>query len=313
MNFSIPNRAIFIWLGKRLPWSAGAAIISVEKIQQPEEIWLLAHPTELEGEGWEMIRKIPGLKVFPADISWFSGIEGGDIAASLYSQLTSPASRANLLRLAVLLRSGGVYLDTDIIAVRPWHDLLKMRGFCGLEPLALPAQLFCGWGRMGWPLALARLALREAAAQLPGGWRWFRKFESVYTMAANNAVLGVSKENPILQLAFTTIAAMPEAQRVRRFRLGTHLLQKLTKNQSSTQMELLPAPYFYPLGPEISNHWFRPATAACLDRMLLPQTRLVHWYNSVEKRYLGQELDSAWICRHQDTAFAELWRRVQGI
>ncbi|MFT7625659.1 MAG: hypothetical protein ACI9WU_004850, partial [Myxococcota bacterium] len=37
---------------------------------------------------------------------------------------------------------------------------------------------------------------------------------------------------------------------------------------------------FYPLGPEISGHWFKPGTAAYLDELCPPSTKVVHWYAS---------------------------------
>jgi hypothetical protein len=46
---------------------------------------------------------------------------------------------------------------------------------------------------------------------------------------------------------------------------------------------------FYPLPPEISEHWFRIGRSVRLDAVLLPETRVVHWYASalIADRFLS--------------------------
>jgi hypothetical protein len=137
--------------------------------------------------------------------------------------------------------------------------------------------------------------------------------ERFYVAGANNAVIGARAGHPFQETCFRLMAALPAAERRRRFRLGTHLLQKAVEKSAATGtlagFEVLPPHYFYPLGPEISSHWFKPGTAARLDEMLLPDTFIVHWYNSVESRFLKQELTPNWVEQHPDTAIAEMIRR----
>jgi len=44
---------------------------------------------------------------------------------------------------------------------------------------------------------------------------------------------------------------------------------------------VLPPSAFFPLGPEISEHWFRLRPRVELDEVVAPETYLVHWYASV--------------------------------
>jgi hypothetical protein len=75
-------------------------------------------------------------------------------------------------------------------------------------------------------------------------------------------------------------------------------------------MEMFPSAYFYPVGPDISVHLFRNGSAKRLDKILLQQTRIVHWYNSVEKKYLRQQLNLKWIEEHPTSAFAKMARDI---
>src|SRR5690606_7408928 len=147
----------------------------------------------------------------------------------------------------------------------------------------------------------ARLGARQLCANLPGGWKFFRAIEGLYPAAPNNAILGAEAGHPFLETCFRLMAELPEAERVKRFRLGTHLLQRavaaydvdahgegahnVTASARATtrttsgaasppprrDLRVFPPPHFYPLGPEISAHWFKPGTAAHLDDMLRPE------------------------------------------
>ena len=54
---------------------------------------------------------------------------------------------------------------------------------------------------------------------------------------------------------------------------------------------------FYPLGPEMSRHWFhlRAGRARDLQRVLLPETRVVHWYSSADSGRVTARIDPAYV------------------
>jgi len=293
----IPNRIFFIWLGKTFPWSAEIAVMSALQAQKPEEI-IVYSDSELQNENFEC-RLI--------DSSLFRDLNDNGICEELYSKLKSPASKANLLRLAILYKYGGVYLDTDTIFIKPINDLLHFKGFCGTETVALPRELFKSVNPFAYIACGLRFAWRFFCTYCPSGEQIFRKTEKLFfSQSANNAVLASEAKNPIIAKAFETIKSMPEKERLKRYRLGTHLLQNITQNKSSEFMTVLPSSYFYPLGPEICRHYFLNGTAKRLSKMLLPNTRIVHWYNSVEHRFLSEPLSEGWVKKHPTSAFSKI-------
>lgn len=301
----IPNRIFFIWLGKNFPWSAGIAALSALRVQKPEEVAVYSD-VELQGEGFDLIKNEKGIAFKIIDNSVFKNLGDNGICEELCSKVKSPASKANLLRLALLYKHGGIYLDTDTIFVKPIDDLLKFKGFCGTETVALPRELFKSINPFAYLLCGLRFAWRFFCTYCPSGEQIFRKTEKFFSQSANNAVLASEAKNPIIVNAFKEINLMKESTRLRRYRLGTHLLQSITHNKSSEFMEVLPSSYFYPLGPEICRHYFLDGSGKRLSKMLLPETRIVHWYNSVERRFLSEPLNVAWTLKHPSSAFTIL-------
>jgi len=308
----IPNRVFFIWFGNKLPLSTGLAILSAKQVQKPEEtiLYLESKKEDINGEGYDLIKDEHGITLKKIDDSIFADLEDNGICKRLFHILKSPASKVNLLRLALLYKEGGVYLDTDTIAIKPWNDLLQYKGFCGLEPVAFPQELYHSKNPFSYLLAWIRFLWKFLCVYIPRGEQIFRLTEKFYSFCANNAVLGSEAKNPFFKKVFAAINEMKEKEQLKRYRLGTHIIQKVTGNKSSEIMKLFPPAYFYPVGPDVSVHLFRKGSAKRLNKILLPQTRIVHWYNSVEKIYLRQQLNLKWIENHSTSAFAKLAQDV---
>ena len=301
----IPNRVFFIWLGQNFPWSAGIAALSALRTQKPCEV-VVYSDVELQGEGFELTKTEKNIKFRIFDENLFEDLGDNGICKELCDKLKSPASKANLLRLALLYKYGGIYLDTDTIFVKNVNDLLNLKGFCGAETVALPAKLYNSVNPFAYIACAIRFAWRFFCTYSPSGEQIFKKTEGFFSQCANNAVLASEPKNPIIAQAFKEINLMDKATQLKRFRLGTHLLEKISKNKSSEFMEVLPREYFYPLGPEICRHYFLDGSAKRLNKMLFPQTRIIHWYNSVEHRFLKEPLNAEWIKKHPCSAFAEM-------
>jgi hypothetical protein len=62
-----------------------------------------------------------------------------------------------------------------------------------------------------------------------------------------------------------------------------------------------PPRVFYPLGPEISEHWFRKVSSADLNDVLWPETLLVHWYASVRTKHILPLIDPAYVRQNAKT------------
>ncbi len=307
MNYPIPNRLIFIWFGTSFPLANQLAIKSAVNCCNPDEVLLIQKGLSPETEGISDLVANYKVTLKDADESWFDDLpSGGATALRLFNTVQSPASKANLLRMASLWKLGGIYLDMDTICIKDFNELRKLNGFCATETVALPSTLFHSKNPFRWAAAGLRLGIREACVRLPYGYALFRVIEGLYTQAVNNAVIGSMPKNPVWEQALNTIESMPKDEQLKRFRLGTHLMQNLTKNKSIPNMEVLPPTWFYPLGPEISAFWFKKGYRNKLESMLQKETILIHWYNSVEKRFLKQTIDSSYLTDNPDCAFTKL-------
>ena len=226
----IPRRVIFAWYGRDLPLMVRAAVRSAIEVLKPDETLLIHAGLEADTPGLESLRRRSGFVTERVGADWFAGLPAGGDMARLHDRVPSAAAKANILRLAALWKLGGLYLDTDTVAVRDLGELWDRRGLCGLEPVALPPELYRSRDPLRWTGAGVKLAVREILARVPGGARAFRSIRGWYRSCVNNAVLGSCARNPLLGRAFELIAAMDERERLRKYRLGPHLLQALTEN-----------------------------------------------------------------------------------
>jgi hypothetical protein len=198
--------------------------------------------------------------------------------------LREPAARSNLVRLVALAKHGGVYLDADTLTVRDLSPLLPLEAFCGLEHVVWPRdrrRSLSLYRVLGGPL---RGLVRDACASLPDGDVLFAKIAGHYALAANNAVLGFTAHHPFLLHALEQLCEIEAGERLRRYGLGTHLLQQaLASVGARFGVHTLAPRFFYPLGPELSRLYFKKqhALAAALDRIVTDDTYLVHWYGSL--------------------------------
>jgi hypothetical protein len=234
---------------------------------------------------WERLEALPGFEARILDPEALFAAAGSRGAAlwALFGQLSKPAAQANMVRAAILATEGGVYLDTDTVTLRDLGPLRARAGaFCGVERIALPYQVKASRDPAVWAAAGLRVGARELCRRLPEGWRWFRQIERWYPAAANNAVLGCAPGHPLALALLDGMLATPPERRLVRFALGTHLLQRtLERPEIAAQVEICAPEVFYPLAPEISEHWFRPCSPPPLDEVLSPETLIVHWYASV--------------------------------
>jgi hypothetical protein len=300
----IPPVAHFIWFGTQLPWVHALAIHSAVRRGGFEQV-ILHHADDLSGTSvWPGLLALPGFVTQRIDAGALFeavGAGAGELAA-IYRELDAPAARANVLRVAILAARGGVYLDLDTITIR------------SLEPLRLAHGAFCGEERVVWPASvrrskspfvhaggLARAGVRELFRVLPDGWRRFRAIESHYPAAANNAVLAATPGHSFVRRLLENMIEVPAERRTVRFALGTHLLQDTLAQRREPDLCVLPPPVFYPLGPEISHHWFRERQSLPkLDEVVGEETLVVHWYASVRTQKLVPRIDAQYVRAHAD-------------
>jgi hypothetical protein len=307
----IPARLHFVWLGKSLPLFVQLAMESALRATPGARATLWHDTLTASALGRLTGRDDVELAAIDARALFGSNELDGELLARTFAELAEPAARANLVRLAVLLQHGGVYLDADTLTLRDLTPLLSLDAFCGLEHVVWPLErryALSAYRVLGGPL---RGLLRDACAQLPAGERLFAGIARHYHLAANNAVLGFTAGHPFLVHMLRKVGELGRAERLKRYRLGTHLLQESLREVGGRHgvHELAPR-WFYPLGPEISRQYFRKrhALGAAIARIVGADTHVVHWYASLAE--LGAYDEARIRAEREESVFAALCARV---
>jgi hypothetical protein len=92
---------------------------------------------------------------------------------------------------------------------------------------------------------------------------------------------------------------LPKAERSVRYSLGVHLLQRVVAEWSGADVHVEPPETFYPLGPEISEHWFREQSVGDANEVITARTLLVHLYASVRIQQKLARVNAAWVRSHR--------------
>ncbi len=294
----IPGLAHFVWLNAELPWLSQLSVHSAARHGGFDKL-VVHHDAALSPRAMAELSALSGVVLRPLDARELLLAPGLGLPARLcnelyqrYLGLKAPAARSNVLRIAILLREGGVYLDMDTLTLRELGPLRACAAFCGREHVAFPA---ISGARRRLPSAkeLARASVRGVLARTPGGWRVFRRLTRYYPLAVNNAVLGAHAGHPLLLELLERMAVLSPERFGRRYALGTHLLQNVLGEARDWDVSVLPPCAFYPLGPVMSEHWFRYTTQPDLDAVLAGDSYVVHWYASLRTRAQQLSLDAA--------------------
>lgn len=311
----IPSTAHIIWLGRSLPpipylaarsaldrGGFSAVILhgdAVELAQDPAVIDL-----QKRGATFSHVRSEA---LFGPSLRRAIGDAGAEQLRGNWRLLTAPAMRADVIRLIVLYREGGVYLDADAICVRDVTDLLQNPGFAGFEHIALPDHVRSSTNPLRWAKAGGLMALRDVLSRIAVGPKLFDALQSQFTLAVNNAILGATPEHPTITAALADAASLPPDRAATLYELGPRLLQRVTQNQSNDQFKIHGPDVLYPLPPEMSQHYFRPCPASVDSQLITDAARVIHLYDSVARRRLGRPLDATWVLSQRDrTPFGRL-------
>ena len=287
---TIPAEVHFCWIGRSLPWAYVFAVLSAAERGGVARVTF--HHTDVLADGPEVraLREAPRVSLAPLDAERCLDEVGrsigvGEALVILYRAVIVPVTRADILRAAILYRNGGIYLDLDTVTVAALHPLLTVGQFVGTEFIVWPQRA----RQSRSPITLARHVgldlLRKLCRALPEGWRMFRLVERFYVRAVNNAVIGAEPGSPFLADYLRAMSAVPPDRARRSYALGPILLQDMVdRSRAEGGLAIHPPQVFYPLSPEISEHWFRRRRAVPLRSVLSPETRVVHWYASVRTR-----------------------------
>ncbi len=124
---SIPNIVHFIFgLEKQVapfPYLFYVSVLSCYKVNQPDKIYFHYHYTPY-GEYWEKVKPYIILNYIP-DLS----IKWGE------TRIIKTAHKADKVRLEMLYKYGGIYMDIDTISFRPFKDYLKYDFCIGIQEI----------------------------------------------------------------------------------------------------------------------------------------------------------------------------------
>lgn len=297
---AIPPRVHFCWIGPTLPWAYAIAPLSAAARAKAQEVAF--HHTDMLADGpvLDALRAEPGIRLHHlspelclAPVQQALGL--GRILTELYERLASPVQRADLLRAAILYAEGGVYLDVDTVTVAPLTPLLQARQFLGTERIVWPHWIYQSRNPALWAKHVGLDLLRKALRRAPSGWRAFRLVEGAYVTAVNNAVMGGEAGAPVFAAALRAMAGLSGLTVPGRYALGPDLYQALLREDDFPDLALHAPTRFYPLPPEISEHWFRPCrrAGAALAEVLSSDTLAVHWYSSIRTREAAEHISPA--------------------
>ena len=289
---SIPATAHFVWYGSRLPYLHALAIRSAATHGGFESVRL--HHTDALDDLPHVasLQDLPNLELVPLDDRALCEEASGPSLADLVAQLESPVARSNLVRTALVYRDGGVYLDMDTLTIRPFDEVrAKAPGFLGEEHIVFPEEVVSSWDPRVKAKAYLKTTVRDVFRRLPYGYRHFPRIEQHYHRAVNGAIMGGAPGHAFFERYLGEMTKVPRARWNKPHALGTHLLQATYKGYDGDDLYTFPPPYFYPLPPEISAHWFRFYRDG-VDPMevLDPKTCCVHWYASVRTKEIVETI-----------------------
>ena len=283
---TIPAQVHFCWIGGALPWAYVFAVLSAAEHSGLCRVVL--HHTDPLPRTPELtaLRADPRVTLVPVDPNGCLTEAGnalgiGSALATLYRRIEEPVTRSDILRAAILYLEGGIYLDLDTVTVADLTPLLEVVAFVGTEFIVWPNDVRQTRAPGVRARHLALDVVRKLCRALPQGWRTFRLIEAHYARSVNNAVFGAEPRSRLLGRYLSAMLDMPASSYGRRYSFGPHLLQTVVGSYPHDDLIIHDPPVFYPLPPEISEHWFRDRANPQPDAVLFANTAVVHWYASV--------------------------------
>jgi hypothetical protein len=277
----------------RLPYYARLAIESAATVMPDAEIALHVHGGVHRNVHVERLERTTPVAIHEICVPelFEQCAAGGDPYVRLIEGLTSPAAVSNLLRLAILHRDGGVYLDTDVLMIRPVHDPADHGSFVGREWVweqnrrRVAGERDTG-DRMDVATWAADWALRRLDSRLArGAWGIAGRPPDPRRsrLQVNNAVIGAPPGSRFIARA---LDAALDVDPTVRFALGPNLLDDVAR-AVPRDVQLLPPSRFYAVPPAHSFRYFEDET------LELPcDAQLLHVVASNHRRLL-ERLDES--------------------
>ncbi len=294
----------FCWIGPRLPWAYVFAVLSAAERSLLSDV-ILHHTDTLEAcDELDALTQAPGVTLHRIDAAACLTDAGdrlgiGDALVRLYGRIASPVMRSDILRAAILFLEGGIYLDLDTVTVASLKPLLAATQFVGCEYIVWPHRVRKSRSPIRWAYSLILDVARKAMRRISGGWKYFRRVEGLYYRGVNNAVMGAVPGTALFARYLRAMAEIRPERLAEAYALGPDLLQDLIAGEQDDDLVIHEPLVFYPLSPEISEHWFRAGRPLTLNAVLTADTLVVHWYASVRTKSLVASITPAYVEEHR--------------
>lgn len=303
----IPRQLHFLWDGQGFQPPYAVAVTTARRLHPDWDIVLHSGDAPRNNPAWDALASVARVQELTPEIA----AEGLPIPAKdfldLYGRVNYPAGRSNLLRLSVLWKLGGVYLDLDTACNAPFDDLLESGAFVGEEVVwkhdnerverGFRPKMVVSSSAFGISWAAARAGLWRSDS-LPE--RLLRKVWG--NPELNNAVIGARPGHPWVTLL---IEMALEADPTVRFALGPALFNRAWVRglETGVEMPVRHAPaVFYQFPPSQTVRFF----GACSRDTLPDGARILHWCSSNHRKDLPN-LTAQWACANRDRS---LWAEV---
>jgi hypothetical protein len=303
-------RLHFVWMG-RLPYYARLAIESAATAMPDADITLHVHGGVNRNIHVERLERSTSVEIHEICVPelFEQCAAGADAYVRLIRRLTSPAAISNLLRLAILHRDGGVYLDTDVLVIRPVHDPADHGSFVGREWVwdqnrRRVAGELTTRDRMDVAPWAADWALRRLDSRLAhGAWGIASRPPDPRRarLQVNNAVIGSA---PGSRFVAGALDAALDVDPTVRFALGPTLLDDVARARPR-DVQLLPPSRFYAVPPAHSFRCFED------EHLELPcDSQILHVVASNHRRLLDRldESDPRF-----ERSSAPYWRHARAV
>jgi hypothetical protein len=282
---AVPPRYLTVWSGGPFPYFGALSIASMLEVDAEATVEL-HHlvPVDQEPSLSRMVAtgRLELHAVTPSDL--FT-----ERLLDLFRRLpaNAHAARSNLIRIALLHRRGGVYLDLDTFLLKPLHRLAP-GAFVGLERVwrhdrlrvegRLPARHWpetAAWGAL-WAAKRADTALFAGHLRVPDRLR--RLDEGLHALQLNNAVIGTPAAS---ELTEALLEQAPLRDPSGRYSLGPALLHDTIAADHRLATVMNPE-VLYPVQPSESHRYFADRTLALGSR-----AAVVHYVQSNHKELLA--------------------------
>ena len=132
-RFVVPNVVHYVWFGEyeRLRFHQMLSILSVTKIIKPDEI--IFHCDNLpRGQWWKYVNN---------HVKNMTVVKLKSPTEIFGNPIIRPEHKSDVARLEILMKHGGMYIDTDVIVLKPFTPLRRFNITMGIEYHGDPGRL----------------------------------------------------------------------------------------------------------------------------------------------------------------------------